>query len=366
MIRSLFLSLFLGGMATLAQSPAPMLIPFQGRITDQNGTPRENGSYTLIFNLYDQAVGGNNLWTERHEKVGILNGMVNVFLGSIQPLDSPGASVDFSSTRYLGITVDADGNANTADPEMVPRQMIIPAFWAKSADNSSKLAGRDWSDLLVSGNDPRQGKILGAKIENAGITAAQIAPGSVNSTHIADRSITGIDIADETIGSRQIAADAILNQHLTTGSVSNNKIASEALTQEKRAPAHPSQSAPVGGIAVGTENDDTVVLNVTGKRPVWVGLNSANPTEVSTLTAYNDKPVMYFGGMIVTFLVDGVIVAKLGAKIASPSLSQSPSSFWTIVPSMPAGARSISVTFTPDTDMNVFQRVNARLVAFEL
>ena len=126
---------------TLIGADAPCLIPFQGRLTDQQGVAYTEGQYTLIFNLYDTAVGGTSLWTERHEKVGVINGMVNLFLGSINSLDGQ----DFSKTRYLGITVDADGNANSYDPEMVPRQMIIPAFHAQ---NSNKLQGMDWSAVL--------------------------------------------------------------------------------------------------------------------------------------------------------------------------------------------------------------------------
>jgi hypothetical protein len=167
-----------------AQSTNGTLIPFQGRLTDQQGVPRTNGTYTLIFNLYDSAVGGSNIWTERHERVGVVNGMVNVFLGSITSLDgqAPGVpGVDFSSTRYLGITVDADNNSNTSDPEMVPRQMIIPAFWAK---DSEKLAGKNWSSILVSGNNPDVGFIRGSKLQPNGVGAAQLAPGSVTASAI--------------------------------------------------------------------------------------------------------------------------------------------------------------------------------------
>lgn len=126
---------------TLIGADAPCLIPFQGRLTNQQGIAYTEGQYTLIFNLYDTAVGGTSLWTERHEKVGVINGMVNLFLGSINSLDGQ----DFSKTRYLGITVDADGNANSYDPEMIPRQMIIPSFHAQ---NSSRLQGMDWSAVL--------------------------------------------------------------------------------------------------------------------------------------------------------------------------------------------------------------------------
>ena len=95
-----------------AQQASPQLIPFQGRLTDQQGRAYTNGQYTLIFNLYSQAVGGTPTWTERHQAVGVINGMINVFLGSITSISNQ----DFATTKYLGITIDADNNPNSSDP----------------------------------------------------------------------------------------------------------------------------------------------------------------------------------------------------------------------------------------------------------
>ena len=144
-VFGLLLSSIIVPPSSVGQSAAPQVIPFQGRLTNQAGVAYTGGQYSIVFNLYTQAVGGSTLWTERHEKVGVVNGMVNVFLGSITTL----TTLDFSTVKYLGITVDADNNPATPDPEMVPRQMIIPAFWAKQADNSAKLVGADWSAILT-------------------------------------------------------------------------------------------------------------------------------------------------------------------------------------------------------------------------
>ena len=197
-MKKLLLTLLLASAAVAHAATAPTLIPFQGRLTDQAGMGYTNGQFTLIFNLYDQAVGGNVLWTETHQKVGVVNGMVNVFLGSINPALS---GVDFSQTRHLGITIDADNNPNTPDPEMVPRQMIIPAFWAKKADdagNAAKLANFTWTDLLgnanptlgIPGSKIQTGSIAGTQLANATVTSTQIAPGTINSNQIALGSIS--------------------------------------------------------------------------------------------------------------------------------------------------------------------------------
>jgi len=196
----LLLSSFVICHSSFAQSASQELIPFQGRLTNQSGTAYTAGQYSIIFNLYSQGVGGSTLWTERHEKVGVVNGMVNVFLGSINPL----TAVDFSTVKYLGITVDVDNNPATADPEMVPRQMIIPAFWAKRADNATKLAGQDWSVCFVNGtgaatNDPANGFVNGAKVAAGSIANAQLAGNAVTTANVTDGAVTSAKIADGTI-----------------------------------------------------------------------------------------------------------------------------------------------------------------------
>lgn len=188
----------------LAAQADPPLIPFQGRLTDQTGQPVTNGVFSVVFQLYTAPVGGDILWSERHERVGVINGMVNVFLGSISPL----TSIDFSATRHLGITVDIDQNPNTPDIEMVPRQMIIPAFAARQAErartldvldaNGRPVAGQSygWASLFPNGN-PVTGSIPANRLSPASITAAQLGSNSVLNATIANNQITVSKLAAE-------------------------------------------------------------------------------------------------------------------------------------------------------------------------
>ncbi len=196
-MKSTFLSiLFLAGLLH-AQSPSPRVIPFQAQVTDQDGALIEDGQYSVIFSLYDQAVGGTPVWSERHTQIGVTQGALNVFLGSIEAL----GSVNFSQAKYLGITVDVDNVASSVEPEMVPRSVIIPAFHAKTAENSTKLAGNDWSAILVGGsNDPQTESISGQKLENEGITKSKLASGSVGTEEVEDGSIKIEDINSVSLG----------------------------------------------------------------------------------------------------------------------------------------------------------------------
>jgi len=175
-------------LALLASFPAahaqavatPAYIPFQGLVTTSAGQLVPDGSYAVIFNIYADAVGGQPLWTERHTKVGVINGQLNVFLGSIPGNSVPVSSLDFATVKYLGITIDTDGVPTTPDPEMVPRQLLTPAFYALRAANADKLAGYDWS-ALFSGGNPQTGSIAGTRITGGTITNTQLQPGLARS-----------------------------------------------------------------------------------------------------------------------------------------------------------------------------------------
>ena len=181
--------------ATCVSAQTPTLIPFQGRLTDQSGIIVQGGAKTIIFNLYDVPVGGTALWTERHENVGIIDGMVNVFLGSIKTFPERASDGDndpnndplfFAETKYLGITVDDP--TTSQDIEMIPRQMILPAFHARSADT---LNGHDWSAILVSGNNPAVGFVKGSKIQTGSITSAQLGDRSVREIDLEAGAVSG-------------------------------------------------------------------------------------------------------------------------------------------------------------------------------
>lgn len=205
MKKTLMMSLMTLGMApALYAVPSPQFIPFQGIVTDQGGIPID-GTTNIVFTIYNQSSGGSPLWTESHNNVVVDQGLINVVLGTITSFGSAG--LDFAEFLYLGITVGAG-------PELVPRQILIPAFWAKDADHANdadKLTGHDWSAILVSGNDPSTGQIEGSKIESSGITSAQIQDGT----------ITGSDISDGTITSSDINAGSLNHLNAGDGSPTN-------------------------------------------------------------------------------------------------------------------------------------------------
>jgi microcystin-dependent protein len=127
----------------------PRLIPFQGRLTSAGGEPL-NGVYRITFVIYDEPTGGGAEWTESHQTVSVINGQLNVLLGSITKLDDPDGNGDTSDAvlfdassgpRFLGIKVGEDTNQ-----EMIPRQQLVPAFHARTADHALEADNADTLD----------------------------------------------------------------------------------------------------------------------------------------------------------------------------------------------------------------------------
>src|SRR3954447_24961041 len=67
------------------------VIPFQGHLTRPSAAdPRRyeavpDGQYSVLFTLYMAPVGGESrVWgPERHEKLAVVNGLVNALIGSV-------------------------------------------------------------------------------------------------------------------------------------------------------------------------------------------------------------------------------------------------------------------------------------------
>ena len=366
----LALALSLQPLALVASS-SPFLIPYQGRLTNPQGVPYTNGQYTIAFTLYDQAVGGNVIWgPETHYKVGVINGMVNVFLGSINTL----TNVDFSQTRHLGITIYADNNPNNPAPEMVPRQMIIPAFWAK---NSEKLNGYDWSPIFGANNPTLP--LPGTKIQNLSITAGQVAPQAITAAQIASNTITSGQLAGAVITSNQIVAGSISSFNLAPNSVLTTHIADGQVTLPKFAPKQVGTNVGVGGVAVSLGTGGSTYISSTTDVPV---------TNLTVTIVTTGRPVIAFlapeegadayigeNGSMVGTSYCSLALYRGSTRVSStfqginfnPTASEyySPNTFHFLDLTAPAGTNTYSVHFTSTTGFT-FRFASVRLVAFEL
>src|SRR5437773_809485 len=69
---------------TMAQQ-APKLLPFQGRLTDQNGAAVNNGVRLVQFKIFDVPTGGSPVWAGELHRTIVNGGLVNVVSGTKTP-----------------------------------------------------------------------------------------------------------------------------------------------------------------------------------------------------------------------------------------------------------------------------------------
>jgi hypothetical protein len=127
------------------QGGAPMLINYQGRLTDPTtGRPKPDDDYSMRFKLYDAETGGNLIWAET-QTVPVSGGLFNVLLGSENPL----SATHFSGTeRWLEVVVDGQ--------TLSPRQRIASVAYsiqAQEAANADTLDGSHASDFAEATHD---------------------------------------------------------------------------------------------------------------------------------------------------------------------------------------------------------------------
>jgi hypothetical protein len=131
--------------------PPPMVINYQGYLTDSSGNPI-NDTLEMTFLIYDTAEGGTPLWQETHPSVTVTDGLFNVLLGSIDP-----NYVSYlSGETYLGIKIGSD-------TEMTPRQRmthVAYAWRAEKAQNAYALDGMDSTDFVAVAGDTMTGRLV--------------------------------------------------------------------------------------------------------------------------------------------------------------------------------------------------------------
>ena len=118
----------------------PGLINFQGKLLDTSNNPK-NGTFSMVFSIYNVATGGSALWTETQPSVSVTNGVFSVQLGAVTPIPQ---SVFVSSPTYL--EVDIAGQTGS------PRQELVTSPYAFSSGQADTATVALTAENLVPGN----------------------------------------------------------------------------------------------------------------------------------------------------------------------------------------------------------------------
>jgi hypothetical protein len=157
------------------------LINYQGRMI-HNGSPY-NGNINITFRLYTVAVGGGAWWQET-QNVQVDEGLFNVMLGAVVPLDDE--AVSFQNQQWLGI--QPAGAANELTPRqplgvvayamnLMPGATMVDtnngapygySFWVSSSNHPAIYAASDGS-RGITGYSTADVGIYGSSTVNTGV-----------------------------------------------------------------------------------------------------------------------------------------------------------------------------------------------------
>jgi hypothetical protein len=116
-IRELFIGLAVLASVHQAAAQGTTAFTYQGQLRD-NGT-NANGTYTMVFALYDSLSGGNQVGTSIITTNTLANGLFTVNLDF-------GAGAFDGSARYLDVTVQGGSDSE----ELTPRVQVLPSPYA--------------------------------------------------------------------------------------------------------------------------------------------------------------------------------------------------------------------------------------------
>ncbi len=109
---------------------------YQGQIQD-TGT-NANGTYTMVFQLYDAASGGNQIGGPNTNTITLVNGLFSVNLDF-------GAGAFGGTPRWLDITIQNGGDSE----ELTPRVQILPTPYAQFASVAGSVTNLSFGAGLV-------------------------------------------------------------------------------------------------------------------------------------------------------------------------------------------------------------------------
>lgn len=221
------------------------LLPFQGKLSNADGSVVSDGARLVQFKLYDAPIGGDAIWNGEVHKLSVNDGLINTILGSKASMEA----VDFNQTVYLETTMDANGD-NTitpADPPMLPRQIVLPAPFAvraaradvatrsEGAETSVSLNGHDWTSVMT-GEDPTKSFFKTDRIQDQSIPEAKLNPNILMPVGTVIQSLLPPDVHTSVVGDPSVFDPLVSKWVLADGKVDISQTRYGKLTSKQFTP----------------------------------------------------------------------------------------------------------------------------------
>ncbi|MEO0135607.1 MAG: hypothetical protein ABIK59_04895 [candidate division WOR-3 bacterium] len=178
------------------QITIPLMLNFQGKLTDINGQPVLDSIYSITFRLFTSPTGGIAFWNET-QNVQTQSGLFNVLLGSVVPI----SSLPIDGNCYLEMQV------NPHSP-MIPRIRIVSnaySYLSRKADSANYALNAQIQRPIsppINTDEIQDGTIIADDLSATGVTAGtygdatNVAQITVNEkgqiTNAANVAITGL------------------------------------------------------------------------------------------------------------------------------------------------------------------------------
>jgi microcystin-dependent protein len=268
----------------------PRVISFQGILKNTDSTVVEDGDYRLDFALYDAESGGTALWSETHTAVPVRDGIYNVILGKVNPLNIP-----FDRPYWLGMSVARGAEFEPRFPFAASPYSLRAAAVVDSAvgtpqirDGAVTRAKIGTGQVVKSINGVTDAVNLAAASNNVRITAredtifiaateTELADGSVGTTKIQDSAITAVKVQDGAVASSKLQDNSVGSSKLQDGAVTGVKISGGAVVKSVNSLKDDVTLAPGANISITPGSNNTLTIGTTISSGSGVaGVNSIN------------------------------------------------------------------------------------------
>jgi hypothetical protein len=109
----------------------PHQINYQGMLTDNDGNPL-TGNFDILFKIYNHPSAGTKQWEETQTGVWVNEGLFNVILGSVDPID-----LDFYETDEYWLDITVGGVGGEHMPQRLKFTSVAFAYRAQRADTAA-------------------------------------------------------------------------------------------------------------------------------------------------------------------------------------------------------------------------------------
>lgn len=132
--------------AILCHAELPQTMSYQGVLSDNDGNPVDDGSYSVGFSIHNNPGTRNSgtrtqLWSET-QTITVTNGQFRAILGTVNPLSLP-----FDEPYWLAVSINGSTLTPYSELTSVPF-----SFYSKSSVNADSLNGFAGSHYLDWGN----------------------------------------------------------------------------------------------------------------------------------------------------------------------------------------------------------------------